>query len=66
MIAEPGEAWQDWMKSAADFQVMREGLEASGLSGAQTDQVMGGNFLRLFGQTFAAGQARLSRRSSRC
>ena len=57
VIAEPGEAWQDWMKSAADFQILREGLEASGLSSAQTDQVMGGNFLRLFGQVFAPDTA---------
>jgi len=57
VIAEPGEAWQDWMKSAADFQVLREGLEASGLSADQTDQIMGGNFLRLFDATFAADNA---------
>jgi membrane dipeptidase len=57
LIAEPGEAWQDWMKTAADFQILREGLEASGLSTEQTDQVMGGNFLRLFGQSFAADNA---------
>ncbi len=37
--------------------LLREGLEASGLSSAQTDQVMGGNFLRLFGQVFAPDTA---------
>lgn len=57
VIAEPGEAWQDWMSTAADFQVLREGLEASGLSVDETDRVMGGNFLRLFGQTFAPAGA---------
>lgn len=54
VIAEPGEAWQDWMKSAADFQILRRGLEASGLSAGDTDKVMGGNFFRLFADTFAA------------
>lgn len=52
VIAEPGEAWQDWMKTAADFQVLREGLEASGLKTEDVDRIMGGNFLRLFGESF--------------
>lgn len=62
VIAEPGEAWQDWMKSAADFQVLREGLETSGLKSSDVDQIMGGNFLRLFSETFVPdGQSMKSR-----
>jgi microsomal dipeptidase-like Zn-dependent dipeptidase len=53
-IAEPGESWQDWMKTAADFQVLREGLDASGLKAEDVDRIMGGNFLRLFGESFIA------------
>jgi membrane dipeptidase len=52
VIAEPGEAWQDWMKTTADFQVLRHGLERSGLSPEDTDKIMGGNFMRLFRETF--------------
>jgi microsomal dipeptidase-like Zn-dependent dipeptidase len=52
VIAEPGEAWQDWMTTAADFQVLREGMEASGLASGDVDAIMGGNFLRLFDQVF--------------
>ncbi|MGE0714411.1 MAG: dipeptidase [Alphaproteobacteria bacterium] len=51
-IPEPGEGWQDWFKTSEDFQVLRTSLEANGFSPADTDKIMGGNFLRLFTESF--------------
>lgn len=51
-IAEPGEGWADWFKTSADFQEIRAGLLERGFTKADTDKVMGGNFLRLFTEAF--------------
>lgn len=52
-IAAPGEGWPAWFSSTAEFQSIREGLLEHGFSAAEAAKVMGGNFLRLFSETFA-------------
>lgn len=53
---EPGQRlewprWPDWFQSAADFPNITAGLARRGFSPEQIGAVMGGNWLRLFGQT---------------
>lgn len=52
-IAPPGEGWADWFKSSADFQEIRAGLLARGFTDVDAAKVMGGNFLRLFSDSFS-------------
>ena len=51
-IAAPGEGWPQWFQSSADFQDIRAGLLAHGLTEADAAKVMGGNFFRLFSDGF--------------
>ncbi len=51
-LPPPHEGWQDWFRSPADFQNLRPGLAARGFHEGEIDQIMGGNFLRLFARTF--------------
>lgn len=51
-IAAPGEGWPNWFKTTADFQEIRAGLVERGFTPAETSKVMGGNFFRLFSESF--------------
>ena len=52
----------DWFADNRDFGTIRAGLQAAGMSGAEADAVMGGNWLRFFETSFGAdrgtGEAR--------
>jgi len=47
------EGWQAWFRSPADFPNITDGLSKRGFSDAHVAQIMGGNFLRLFRESFA-------------
>lgn len=51
-IPEPGEGWQEWLKTIADVQVIRRALVKHGFSEGEVDQIMGLNFFRLFAESF--------------
>jgi microsomal dipeptidase-like Zn-dependent dipeptidase len=53
MQKAPHEGWQDWFRSPADFPNIVAGLERRGFKPAELRQLMAGNWLRLFGETFA-------------
>jgi membrane dipeptidase len=44
-----------WFRDNRDFANITNGLKATGMSEAETAQVMGGNWLRFFDENFAAG-----------
>ena len=46
--------WPDWFQSPADFPNLTTGLLDRGFSREEVAAVMGGNWLRLFGETFAS------------
>lgn len=50
--------WPAWFKSPVDFPVLMEGMEKRGFSADEISKISGGNWLRLFRQSFvpAAGQ----------
>jgi membrane dipeptidase len=52
MQKAPHEGWQDWFRSPADFPNIVEGLERRGFKPAEVKQLMSGNWLRLFDETF--------------
>ncbi len=47
-------AWQPWFRDASDFPRLVEGLSAAGLSDADLEKVLGGNWLRLWDRTMKA------------
>lgn len=44
--------WPAWFQGPQDFGSLSDGLDEVGFSAAERDQVLGGNWLRLFGQVF--------------
>lgn len=52
MQIAPHEGWSEWMKTQAGLHKVTAELERRGFSAAEIDQIMGGNWLRLFGETF--------------
>ncbi len=52
MQIAPHEGWSEWMKTQAGLHNVTAELERRGFSAAEIDQIMGGNWLRLFGETF--------------
>ena len=52
MVKASHEGWQDWFRSPADFQNIREGLARRGFSEAEAAKILGGNWVRLFGEAF--------------
>lgn len=52
MQIAPHEGWSEWMKTQAGLHNVTAELERRGFSAAEIDQIMGGNWLRLFGDTF--------------
>ncbi|MEM7113787.1 MAG: membrane dipeptidase [Chloroflexota bacterium] len=44
--------WQEWFQSPADYPKLWQGILAQGFSEAETAKLMGGNWLRLFGEVF--------------
>jgi microsomal dipeptidase-like Zn-dependent dipeptidase len=45
--------WPDWLRSSADFQNLVEGMSKRGFSDAEIDKIAGGNWVRLFEESFA-------------
>jgi microsomal dipeptidase-like Zn-dependent dipeptidase len=52
MKIAPHEGWSEWMKTPAGMHNIVAELERRGFSAAEIDQIMGGNWLRLFRETF--------------
>jgi membrane dipeptidase len=52
----PGESsllpWPEWFRSSRDFPALAGGLRARGFDEEEVRQILGGNWLRLFGETF--------------
>jgi membrane dipeptidase len=48
------EGWQSWFRSPADFPNIIAGLSKRGFTDADVGQIMGGNFLRLFRESFSS------------
>ncbi|MEZ4511724.1 MAG: membrane dipeptidase [Chloroflexota bacterium] len=49
--ANPGwPEWQAWFQTPADYPELRQGLRDQGFSEGETAQIMGGNWLRFFGE----------------
>lgn len=44
--------WPDWFRSSADFQNLIEGMEKRGFQSAEIDKIAGGNWIRLFEESF--------------
>lgn len=53
MQIAPHEGWSEWMKTQAGLANVVAELARRGFSPDEIAQMMGGNWLRLFGQTFA-------------
>lgn len=47
--------WPSWFTSPTDFPTIAEGLAEAGLDGSSISAILGGNWMRLFGQVFDAG-----------
>lgn len=48
-------AWPSWFSSPADFPTLSDGLSEAGLADETVSLVLGGNWMRLFGEVFDAG-----------
>lgn len=48
-------AWPTWFSRPADFPSLAEGLSEAGLSDQDLARVLGGNWMRMFGQVFSEG-----------
>ncbi len=44
--------WPDWFRGPQDFGSLAEGLDEVGFAAVERDAVLGGNWLRLFGEVF--------------
>jgi microsomal dipeptidase-like Zn-dependent dipeptidase len=44
--------WPSWFDGPKDFGSLSEGLDDAGFSKADRDLVLGGNWMRLFGEVF--------------
>jgi membrane dipeptidase len=44
--------WPSWFATPAHFPALEEGLRARGFASGEVDQILGGNWLRLFGTVF--------------
>src|SRR6185503_3064343 len=51
MQIAPHEGWSEWMKTPSGFHNIRRELERRKFSAQEVEQIMGGNWLRLFRQT---------------
>ncbi|TFY98625.1 dipeptidase [Ramlibacter rhizophilus] len=52
MTMAPHEGWSDWVKTPAGLHNLIPELDRRGFSLGEIDQMMGGNWMRLFAQTF--------------
>jgi len=57
MKIAPHEGWQHWFRSPADFPNITAGLARHGFADADVAKLMGGNFLRLFRESFTNATA---------
>ncbi|NND75431.1 MAG: membrane dipeptidase [Ilumatobacter sp.] len=48
----PFPPWPEWFRGPQDFGSLAEGLDEVGFDAAERDAVLGGNWMRLFGQVF--------------
>lgn len=53
MTMAPHEGWQDWLRSPEDLPNITTGLAERGFAKDEVDKIMGGNWMRLFAETFA-------------
>lgn len=49
-------AWPTWFSRPGDFPSLAEGLSEAGLSDQDLSQVLGGNWMRMFGHVFSNGE----------
>ncbi len=49
----PLPAWPNWFRGPQDFGSLAEGLNDVGFAPEETDAILGGNWMRLFGEVFA-------------
>lgn len=54
MRIAPHEGWSDWFRSPASIQNIASELKRRGFSHEEIAKVMGGNWLRVFGESFAS------------
>jgi microsomal dipeptidase-like Zn-dependent dipeptidase len=52
MQIAPHEGWSDWFRSPASIQNIASELERRGFSDEEISKIMGGNWLRVFGESF--------------
>jgi membrane dipeptidase len=52
MQIAPHEGWSDWFRSPASIQNIASELERRGFSDEEISKIMGGNWLRIFGESF--------------
>lgn len=57
MKIAPHEGWSDWIRSPADIGNIAEGLAARGFAQGEIDQIMGGNWVRMYETCFAPANA---------
>lgn len=54
MVLAPHEGWSEWMRSPRSFPNIAEGLSKHGFSPEESAKIMGGNWLRLFRESFGS------------
>ncbi len=59
MTKAPHEGWQGWFRSPADYPNIVAGLSKRGFAPADVAKIMGGNWLRMFRESFAAADAKV-------
>lgn len=60
----PHEGWQEWFRSPADFPNIVAGLAKRGFAEQELAKILGGNWLRLFGESFVPVAAQAEARSA--
>ena len=60
MQVAPHEGWSSWMTTQAGLNNVADELARRGIDEASLDKIMGGNWLRLFGQTFEPAADRIA------
>lgn len=51
-IHAPHEGWQEWFRSPVDYPKIVNGLAARGFTSAESEKILGKNWLRLFSESF--------------
>jgi microsomal dipeptidase-like Zn-dependent dipeptidase len=60
-VQAPHEGWQEWFRSPADYPNIVEALSKRGFSKEESSKILGGNWLRLFKESFVPRKAAATR-----